>query len=98
MKIFSSEKREEILEKKEEEILEKSFLDEDFESLCGICGEMNHQTNQCYTFKTKICWNWEKGHCKNKDQCIFAHGKDELKPLKEESKRSNSVLLKCEKN
>lgn len=67
-----------------------------FESLCGICGENNHSSIQCHTFKTKICWHWEKGFCKNGSPCIFAHGSDDLR-IPPEMKHDHAILFRNEK-
>jgi butyrate response factor 1 len=33
-------------------------------------------------FKTELCEGWLNGKCKFGVKCVFAHGKDELKPKK----------------
>jgi len=67
-----------------------------FECICGICGENDHSSIQCHTFRTKICWHWEKGFCNNGDKCIFAHGPNELR-VPPEMKHDQAILFRKEK-
>jgi len=95
--IFSSSKKEvpETLEKNELQDSPIESLDH-FDCICGICGENDHSSIQCHTFRTKICWHWEKGFCNNGDKCIFAHGKEQLR-VPPEIKHEQAILFRKEK-
>ena len=64
------------------------------EEFCYKCGDLDHYTNQCHTYKTKMCWfKNRKGYCNNK-YCTFAHSKQELR--RPTSPLETSILFRQE--
>lgn len=49
-------------------------------SICYRCGEPYHFASECFTFRTRMCSQWEKGACRN-EHCTFAHGAHQLRPM-----------------
>ena len=48
-------------------------------------------------YKTEMCRNWENGECHYGSNCVYAHGRDELKeksliPLNYKTKRCNQFF------
>ena len=48
---------------------------------CFRCGEQGHYKSECYSWKTRMCWNYlnsTTAQC-NEVACSFAHGYNELR-------------------
>ena len=48
--------------------------------------ELSSETNEKFVtkYKTELCKNWiEVGYCRYKNKCKFAHGQDEIVPVKD---------------
>lgn len=56
-----------------------SFWKQESHQGCTLCHGTDHTLEQCYTFKTKLCRHFEKGFCAYGNECIFAHGHDQLR-------------------
>lgn len=41
--------------------------------------KMEYKKRSTMKYKTEICKNWEAGYCEFEDECVFAHGKDDLR-------------------
>lgn len=74
-------------QKKEQEPVFNSESDSDDEFIepCFTCGDYQHATYQCSTYKTKMCW-YQLRHKNQRNQppcrvkkCIFAHDESELR-------------------
>lgn len=64
----------------------------DWEPRCLICDADDHTMKQCYTYKTKICRHFERGFCAYGQDCVFAHGKSELRVAPEIPLEFKSVV------
>ena len=50
--------------------------------MCFRCSELGHSTDECLTFKIKLCKHYMNGWCKLDDgrtHCSYAHGEAELR-------------------
>jgi hypothetical protein len=50
--------------------------------MCFRCSELGHSTEECLTFKTKLCKHYMNGWCKlddSRNHCSYAHGESELR-------------------
>jgi len=53
--------------------------DDDFAQLCLSCGGDTHDTLDCATYKTRMCWYHARNMCRNGDRCSFVHDKNEIR-------------------
>lgn len=68
---------------------EKECLDEQiktnnlYQQIC-LANPIDEMTTEQINvlYKTELCRSWQFGQCKYKERCLFAHGENELKPLK----------------
>ncbi|OMJ75672.1 hypothetical protein SteCoe_25142 [Stentor coeruleus] len=40
---------------------------------------MEYKKKSTMKYKTEICKNWEVGYCEFEDECVFAHGKEDIR-------------------
>lgn len=45
--------------------------------VCFNCNEIGHYKCECLHWKTRMCWHWQGGKCKEKLLCSFAHGESD---------------------
>lgn len=56
-----------------------AFLEGDHSGhMCFRCGEIGHLRHQCLTYKVRLCWHYQQGHCVD-PACTFAHGVAEMR-------------------
>lgn len=47
--------------------------------VCHRCGQKGHYKSECGTWKTRICWHWACGRCRDIELCSFAHGDQDMR-------------------
>ena len=63
------------------QVLNLKLLVNLFKKIDNLQNTVQSLTSRNRYYKTKICRFWREGYCYHGDNCRFAHGEQELRPL-----------------